>query len=205
VKDYSQNGEGAIIAKYFGDKPGVFLSCVENDGVCLSNVRALALLGWSGVCVEPAAIAFAKLAALYAYRPDVQCIQAAITDTDGPVDFWDSGTHLKQGDTSLLSTTRPEELARWMKSGEKFTKTTVRGITIATLLKETGLTRADFISIDCEGVDYRVLTQIDLMLLKCRMLCVEVNRNDPRPFVDYAAKHGMRLHHRNYENAIFCV
>jgi hypothetical protein len=31
---------------------------------------------------------------------------------------------------------------------------------------------------------------------------VEVNRNAEAPFVEYFAKHGMRVLHRNYENMI---
>lgn len=203
MKDYSQSGEQAIILKYFGTEPAAFLSIGENDGQTFSNVRALALLGWGGICIEPATVAFAKLAELYSVSSAVQCVQAAITTQDGPIDFYDSGTHLKKGDTSLLSTTRPEEMARWKKSGEVFTKTTVRGITVATLLKETGMTRADFISIDCEGVDLDVLKQLDLTALGTRMVCVEVNRADQKPFDAHCAKHGLKLHHRNYENAIY--
>ena len=212
MKDHSQSGEQRIILDYFGDFRGTALSLGENDGETLSNVRALALLGWNLVCVEPASVAFGKLNNLYRnptqicmvrHDQTVQCINAAITTQDGPIDFYDSGTHLKKGDTSLLSTTRPEEMARWKRSGEVFTKTTVRGITVKTLLEETGLTRADFISIDCEGVDLDVLRQIDLTALGCRLLCVEVNRADQRPFDEYCASHGMRLMHRNWENAIY--
>lgn len=241
MKDYSQSGEQKIILDYFGYpdkirglKDPCALDIGANDGVLLSNSRALVELGWNAVLVEPAEIAFRKLvtnnlgiggAALTDYfkgdvaefmraitdglvvapNARVKLVQAAITTTDGPIDFYDSGTHLKKGDTSLLSTTRPEEMARWKKSGEVFTKTTVRGITVAALLKETGLTRADFVSIDCEGVDLSVLQQLDLTALQTRMVCVEVNRNDQRPFDEYCAKHGLRLLHRNFENAIYCV
>lgn len=204
MKDYSQNGEGAIIAKYFGGAPGFFLSIGENDGECLSNVRALALAGWGGVCVEPAPVAFRKLDALYGDTLNVVAVNAAITTQDGPIDFYDSGTHLKKGDTSLLSTTRPEELARWKKSGEVFTKTTVRGITFKTLLAECGQGHFDFITIDAEGVDWLIVQQIDLTAVGCRMLCVEANQSpDRQKFVDYAAGYGMRLHWKSYENLIF--
>lgn len=215
MTDHSQNGEQKIILEYFRPPSwpyliGTFLSIGENDGEMLSNVRALALMGWKGVCVEPAPVAFSKLSALYtpdnpAWVSDVKCIQAAITTQDGPVDFYDSGTHLKKGDTSLLSTTRPEELERWKRSGEVFTKTTVRGITFATLVKETGMTHADFISIDAEGADYSILTQIDLQAVGCRMLCVETNGKDNQKFIDYCAQHGMRLFKRVSENLIFCA
>lgn len=211
MKDFSQNGEGRVIADYFrpywnAKVPPLGLMWLDigaNDGALISNSRGFGELGFAGVAVEPSPTAFAKLAALYADSPGVRCINAAIATQDGPVDFWDSGTHLKQGDTSLLSTTRPEELERWKKSGEQFTKTTVRGITFETLLRETGVSRFDFISIDVEGCDLDVLRQIDLTAVDCRMLCVEVNARGDAPFTEYAAKHGMRLHWKSYENLIF--
>jgi FkbM family methyltransferase len=230
MKDYSQSNEQAIILKYFGvgqielrggyvaTRPGTVLDIGANDGITLSNSRALVELGWNAVLVEPAEVAFRKLVANNAVvtpttlgmvecklRSGITLVNAAITTQDGPITFYDSGTHLNKGDTSLLSTTRPEELARWKKSGEVFTKTVVRGITIATLLKETGLTRAEMISIDCEGVDLDVLRQLDLTALGTRMVCVEVNRNDEAPFREYFAKHGFRVHHRNYENLIAVI
>lgn len=201
--DHSQNGEQRVILDFFGATPGVFIDCGANDGITLSNTHALALKGWHGVCVEPADIAYGKLCRLYANNHRIVPVKAAITEGDGEINFWDSGTHLKKGDTSLLSTTRPEEMARWAKSGEQFTKTRVRGITIATLLAETGIQRVDFISIDCEGVDLSVLGQFDLAGLGVRMLCVESNSVNDQAFVRYAAGHGMRLEKKNFENLIF--
>lgn len=221
MKDYSQNGEQKIILDYFGDFRGTLLDAGANDGILLSNSYALTSMGWKGVLVEPALIAFKKLMANYGVGdmplgPDTlvvgfgvnriishQLVNAAITTQDGPIDFYSSGTHLKKGDTDLLSTTRPEEIERWKKSGEVFTKTMVRGMTVATLIKETGMTRADFVSIDCEGVDLDVLRQLDLTALGTHMVCVEVNRADQRPFDEYCARHGLKLLHRNYENAIY--
>lgn len=213
MRDCTQNGEGPIIAKYFGDFKGTVLDVGANDGITFSNSRGLIEVGWKAVLVEPAKIAFSKLrenCEMVIYRgrvefvPTLTLINAAITSQDGPVDFYDSGTHLNKGDTSLLSTTRPEELARWKKSGEVFTKTTVRGITFETLMKETGVSHFDFISVDCEGADWDVVRQIDLTAVGCRMLCVEVNARGDREFTEYAKKHGMRLHWSSYENRIYC-
>lgn len=212
MKDYSQNGEQRIITEYFtpgkwGYLVGTFLDIGANDGETLSNSRMLALMSWSGVCVEPAPTAFAKLAALYPPKDgtieNVRCVQAAITTQDGPLTFYSSGTHLKKGDTDLLSTTHPEELARWKKSGEQFTKTTVRGITFATLVKETGVRHFDFISVDAEGADWDIVKQIDLTAVGCRLLCVEVNQRGDAEFTQYARKHGMRLVWQSYENRIY--
>ena len=92
---------------------------------------------------------------------------------------------------------------RWKKSGEQFTKTTVPGLTFASLLKKVEWSAFDFISIDCEGADWEVLQQIDLTALACQMLCVEVNGKDASKFTNYAAKHGMKLHWKCYENRIY--
>lgn len=210
MKDYSQNGEQSQFLKYFGDFRGTVLDIGANDGITFSNSRALIELGWDAVLVEPAPIAFEKLSTEADFFPCTRpvtgkliCINAAITTQDGPIDFYDSGTHLKQGDTSLLSTTKPEELARWKKSGEQFTKTTVRGITFETLLRECGVEKFEFITIDCEGADLDVLRQIDLTKVGCSLLCVEVNQRGDAEFTEYARRHGMHLVWSNYENRIF--
>lgn len=222
MRDYSQNGEQKIILDYFGDLRGVALDIGANDGITFSNSRALIQLGWNSVLVEPAAMAFSKLTAIHrngesltdynvalsrvlvnGEKQNIALINAAITTQDGPLDFYSSGTHLKKGDTDLLSTTVPAELARWKKSGEVFTKTTVRGITFETLMKETGCNHFDFISVDAEGADWDIVSQIDLTAVGCRMLCVEVNQRGDAEFTEYAAKHGMRLHWKCTENRIF--
>lgn len=207
MKDYSQNGEQAIILNYFGDRKGVFLDIGANDGVTFSNARALNELGWKGVLVEPSPSAYKKLGENY-WPPvggAVYLIPAAITTADGPIDLYDSGTHLKKGDVALLSTTVPKEMDRWKKSGEQFTKTSVRGITFETLMKETGHTHFDMISIDVEGADLDVLRQIDLTAVGCQLLCIECNqrKDDERAVDEYCRKHGMKLLARSYENLIY--
>lgn len=203
MRDFSQNGEQAHILRYFAKKSPSFLELGSNDGVCLSNCHALALLGSSGVCVEPSKTAFEKLCDNYATNEKIECVNAAIAQTDGPIDFYDCGSHLGKGDTSLLATTNPAEIARWKKSGEVFTKTTVRGITFNTLMAETGVSHFDFISIDCEGVDYQVLSQIDLTKTGTSLVCVEYNGKEPQKYLDYCAKHGLtKVVHRNFENLI---
>lgn len=206
MKDYSQSREQIYIVNYFGGKVGTLLDCGANDGVLLSNSRALIELGWSAILVEPAPEAYRKLVLNNAnkiFADRVTAVNAAIAQTDGPIDFYDCGSHLGKGDTSLLATTNPAEIARWKKSGEVFTKTTVRGITFNTLMAETGVSHFDFISIDCEGVDYQVLSQIDLTKTGTSLVCVEYNGKEPQKYLDYCAKHGLtKVVHRNFENLI---
>lgn len=205
---FSQNDEEKVILAYFGAATGTFLDVGANDGIVLSNTRALALRGWKGVLVEPSPAAFEKLYIAY-HGPDVPympvLVNAAIANHDGEIELYDSGTHLNKGDVALLSTTRPEELARWEKSGEQFTKIKVRAMTFATLLKHVHQSHFDFISIDAEGMDYDILRQIDLRAIDCRMLCVEYNQKDADKFTNYCVRAGMRRVHNTYENLIFAV
>ncbi len=235
MKDYSQSGEQAVILNYFtGRERGTLLDIGANDGETFSMSRALMLDGWSGVLIEPSPAAFSKLLDTYRVtgsgrKPDsfvgtpgeyhahisggmvvapggnARLVNAAITPTDGPAGFYDSGTHLKKGDVALLSTTVPAEMDRWKKSGEQFTKTTVRGITFATLMRERGVKHFDFISIDAEGCDLSILKQIDLTAVGCQMLCIEFNQNKTAEaeMRAYCAKHGLSLHYRTYENLLF--
>lgn len=203
MTDRSQYGEGKIIQAYFGDFTGTLLDIGANDGATFSMSLDLIERGWSGVLVEPSPVTFPKLVALHAGNPRVIQVNAAITTHDGPLTLWDSGTHLGQGDTSLLSTTVPSEMDRWKKSGERFTPTHVDGITFKTLLARTGIAHFDFISIDAEGADWDILQQMDLDRLGCRCLCVETNNVENDKFVRYCAQYGMRLHHKNLVNLVF--
>ena len=209
MKDYTQYGEQKHILEHFKGRTGTFLSLGENDGETLSNVRALALDGWRGVCVEPAPIAYGKLAKLYEGSDRVMLVNAAICDKDGTIDFWDSGPHLGNGDSSLLSTTVLSEVEKW-RGKAAFRRTTCQANTFASLMdvcRISGYEKFDFISIDCEGQDWNILKQINLTEIGCEMLCIEANlHSNPANadlFRSYAAVHGMILRHRNGVNMLF--
>lgn len=202
MEDFSQYKEQAVILEYFKHQLGCFLDIGANDGKTLSNTYALAGLGWRGVLVEPSEIPFQKLQKLYSYgTPEYfRPVNAAIVKKDGPVDFWENGSHLGKGDTSLLASTIEASTKNW---GETFKKVTVPGMTFATMMEKTGLMHFDFINIDCEGADWDVLEQINLTEVGCRLLCIETNGPISGNVKMYVAAHGMRLIWRCHVNAIF--
>lgn len=196
---YSQNNEEKIIANYFGQHKGTFLSLGENDGQTFSNVRQLALDGWSGLCVEPAPTPFEKLKKLYQKNSKVKCLQYAITDYSGKIDFFHSGTHLNNGDTDLISTTEPVELLRW--PDVQFTKTSVHCLTFSELLKKTKFKEFDFISIDIEGAELKILPSINFTALSTKLVCVEYNGKNKQLFNKIFSS--FTLIHQNAENLIY--
>ena len=149
MKDFSQSGEQKHIVE-FAERvgPGRFLDLGAFDGIECSNTRWLALNGWSGVCVEPAAHPFHRLAELYADRPDILCVNALIDTDPGLRTFWYSPT-------DLVSTTEDEHLKVWDGTA-RFVETIACAVTLEQLLDRVGA-GFEFVSIDTEG------TSIDLL------------------------------------------
>lgn len=184
--NYSQNKEQQHIVNYFGSKPFHLLDIGANDGQTFSNSRYLLKeLNWSGLLVEPSPTAFKKLKALYNDNDLVECLNVAIANEKGRIDFYDMGEHVGKGDTSLLSTAVKDELVRW--HGVEFKKTKVKAVTYADIIDTY-----DFITIDCEGLDLDVLKQIDLK--HTSLVCVEHNsvREIRNGIIDYCAAFGLR-------------
>lgn len=164
---YSQNNEEAVLFGYFGTRIGRFLDIGANDGETLSNTRALALLGWSGVWVEPSPVAYKKLSILY---PNGHIINAAVGLVSGEAEF-------HEGSDTLTSTLLDKEAERWGR--DKFRQIKVRSITPAELFAMAP-GPYDFISIDCEGMDVEVLAHTPSTLRKTAAFCIEHNTVEDR-------------------------
>lgn len=197
--DYSQNGEQKIILEYFKDKKGTFLDIGANDGITLSNTYALYQLGWDGICIEPSEDVFKRL---LENQPESVNLNVAVGKENGTMTFYESGEHLGKGDLGLLSTIEKGELKRWVGTNNKFTEKKCNVITFEKLLTQTGIDKIDFISIDAEGLDYDILTQIDLTKLGVSMVIVETNSKEDEKYIRYCHSHGLALKHKNYENLI---
>ena len=143
--DHSQSGEEPMILEWADRRPGKgrWLDIGAVDGVAASNVRALALRGWGGVAIEPAAWAFDKLAALYHHRDDVDVVQAAIVVEPSPLVRW----HYAH---DLLSTTEDDYMQKWAEAGVEFVPAYVAAVTVEQFLAVLP-GPYDLVSIDVEG------------------------------------------------------
>jgi FkbM family methyltransferase len=143
-EDFSQSGEQAIIlAAVEGLPVGRFLDIGAGDGRTFSNTVALASRGWQGVCVEPAAWAFAKLADLYRENTSIQCCQAIVTADQSGLMTW-----LYSKDDHL-STVEPKEAAKWARQ-VPFQRLIAAAVSVDHLL-DWFEGRFSVVSIDTEG------------------------------------------------------
>lgn len=195
-----QNQEDQIVAEYFGQYVGNLLSVGENNGIDLSNCRALIENGWKGILVEPSPKAFLSLFTLYYENPKVWCFNAAIADYNGKSVFYESGEHLGMGDVALLSTLNKNELKRWKGTTNTFEETEVLVWDFNELQNNVRhhscgkSDKYDFINLDAEGFDLIILKQMDLTLLGCKVICVEHNSNGAvlSEIIEYCGLFGLK-------------
>ena len=192
---FGQNSEDKKVLEYFGNFRGIFLDIGSFTGIELSNVRNLALNGWKGVMVEPSPTIFPTLQKNYKDLPDIKVLNFALEEFSGIAVFYDN----PHGAATLVES----EMQRW-KGKEKFRKVQVPVKTFNHFYVEHP-SEYHFISIDSEGLDYQILKQIDLKLVKCRMLIVEWNSkpNLKDKMVDYMIRYDLKLVDQNAENLIF--
>lgn len=174
MTNYAQNGEQEVILKYFGDRKINFLDVGANDGITLSNTRALAELGNCGVLLEPSPKAFRKLKELYE-KEKKGCFylyECALGTHNGKVTLHESGPLLNTDDVALVSTIKEEETNRFKKT-VSYTPVEVKVYRWKTFLNRLYIKDFNFISIDIEGFEIEVMEQMDFS--KTEMICVETN------------------------------
>jgi FkbM family methyltransferase len=203
---YSQNSEDDFVLNYFNQIEGnkCVLDIGANDGKTFSNSLLLIQNGWEAHLVEPSST-YKRLMDLHHSNDKVFIYPIGIAEEDGTQDFYESGS-FEGEDGNLVSCIQPKEMERW-KDVIEFKKTTAIFNTFDTFLNSNNLQSKafDFISIDVEGHDWIVLKQIDLILHKTKMVCIEWNsiEQNAREFSNYCGSFNFREVHRNAENIIF--
>lgn len=194
---YSQNNEEEIILNYFGDFVGTFADIGANDGVTLSNTRALVERGWAGICLEPSPKAFERLTKNLEGFNKVLEYPFAIGNHSGTMTLNESGSLITPSDVGLVSTTVASEMDRF-RTVTTYTPVEVKCFRWKTFLNRIKYKTFDFITIDAEGLDLDILRQIDLS--NTRMVCVEWNGKQKQEFTDACP---FPLIAENGENLIF--
>ena len=199
---YSQNLEEQFILQYFGNFVGTFLDIGANDGKTLSNTYALAQRGWKGYCIEPSPSAYKRLAELYKGSRKVKTYPFAIGDHNDTVPLYESGPLLNHEDTGLVSTFNASEMERF-RNKVTYTPVDVKVFKWRTFVNRLRNRQFDFISIDVEGNDAMVASQIDFSQTRC--VCIEWNSNDilRQTFKQLFGENNFKIIYTSAENLLF--
>lgn len=194
---YSQNEEEKYILQYFEPLvKGTFLDIGAHDGKQLSNTYQLALNGWAGVMVEPSKVVFPYLKERCLNEiPNVIPANYCIADYDGEIKFFESG-----GD--FLGTASPQHRERCEKSGYSFSETKVPCIRVDSLLEMVSIRELDFISIDAEGWDFKILCQFPDDFYGASMVCVECSGPERTKIRSYMEERGYKMYYETAENLL---
>lgn len=177
----------------------------SNDAYTFSNSYDLIALGWKGVLIEPSS-AYHDGLKVHAGNKRVTSYNVGIGEKEQEVTFYESGNHVPYGiDKCLVSTLHHHETIRWRKSGVQFTERKVKLMPFTKLWYKLAKPKLDFISLDCEGHEMPILSQIDLNEVGCDMICIEFNGDLDLAamFKSHCNRFGLWEVNRNRENIIF--
>ncbi len=161
---YSQNQEDVLLARLFQNKKeGTYIDVGAMDPVIGSVTKYFYDLGWHGINIEPDKRFHHKLVA---DRPRDVNLDIAVGDHNGFAAFF---IFPNPG----LSTFDTEFLSFYEKLGLSCTETSVQIRTLTQLCDEHDIKTLDFLKIDAEGWEKRVLAGMDFQRLRPVVLVVE--------------------------------
>ena len=179
---YSQHRQDQIVYETFfrdarpGDFPGVFVDVGAYDGATFSNSLFFEeTLGWRGLCVEPLPEAFAKLAA----RRRAISVNCGVSDYEGTANFLDveiAGFEKMYSGLVKNYDKRHSEFIEQRATKKRVIKVPVRRL--SAILAEHGIAEVDYCSIDTEGSELAILSDLMAAPVKIRVLTVENNYRD---------------------------
>ena len=135
-------------------------------------------------------------------RPNDINIQAAITDFDGETFYYENGFINQQNS---------------LNENSNLKKIPIKAFKLSTILKENNLKKIDFLNIDVEGFDFKVLSTLNLIEIKPSLICIEENNYNTQKILEtsthkhltnngyfLASKFGVSLIYidQSYENKI---
>lgn len=169
---YSQYDEEAIINFFFKNKKdGLVVDIGAADGINNSNSRKLILDGWSALLIEPNPNNFSKLQALYIENQNVNTLNLGCSDTtEDKIKFYiDQNDEYEQ-----LSTFSLEQVQKCKQMyGCDFIEKNIDVVKTSEIFSKNNVTKINFLSVDTESYDYKVIKGIDFDNVEIDLICVE--------------------------------
>lgn len=202
---YSQCGEDLIvdfIRKNILNLEGfTYLDIGANEPFYINNTALFYKLGYKGVLVEPDIKIFKKLKRRC---PRDKSLKLGVAEHDG-----DALIYIME--PSTLNTCSVEEAKSYEKLGYKIIKKIkIRTKNVNSIIRENFQTYPNFLSIDIEGLDYEVITSLDLDKYKIDIICIETltytessKAEKNKKIIEYMKSKNYKVYADTYINTIF--
>jgi FkbM family methyltransferase len=178
---HSQGPEEWLIRDFFNDRRGgTFLDVGAFDPIRYSNTYTLEHdLGWRGIAID----AIAEFAPRYAStRPGARFVAAFVGDQDGGL-----ATLFLDPDSALVASGDQSFTARFTS---KAAPRQVPRRTLDSILREQGVTKVDFVSLDIELGEPAALAAFDLATYRPELLCIEAHGQTRQAVLNHLARAG---------------
>jgi FkbM family methyltransferase len=176
----SVNFEEWIIRDHFKDRrEGFFVDIGANHYKAYSNTYYLETrLGWSGIAVDPQQMYAADYKT---YRPRTRFVPLFVADVSH-----ESARMYTLDGNPWVSSAAKDFTERWGKGAKEFSVPT---ITLDDLLVALRAPMIDFLSIDVELSEPKVLAGFDIEKTKPAFVCIEAQPEVRQQILDYFARH----------------
>ena len=179
-KSYSQCGEDIFISEFYKNKivKGTYLDIGAFNPIKFNNTYLLYKNGWEGTNID---LNQTSIDLFNILRPNDKNICAAVSDKIEKVEVYIENLF------SPLNTISEERFKLLNKNKSKKHTYYVETKTINNLIKD----KFDFLNIDIEGLDIKVLKSINLKFYNPRLICIEIlNPKNEVELSDYLMEHG---------------
>ena len=177
-KTYSQFGEDLLIDKFFGNYVGKYVDIGCFHPIKYSNTALLNKKGWRGVNIDLNEV---SIKFFNACRKDDLNITACLSDKkEDVVIYMDS-------EFSALNSI-------YLQNSKNFNFKQLKKKKIQTkVFSEIVEDSFDFLNIDCEGNDYKIIKTIDLKKYKPKLINIEVSKENKNYIYNYLNQNGYEL------------
>ena len=178
-KTYSQFGEDLIINNFFKNFVGKYVDIGCYHPIKYNNTLLLYEKGWTGINID---LNQTSIDLFNAVRKNDLNILACLSDKEEEVVVYFDNKF------SALNSIYTKNLDKF--GIKDFKKIKVKTKIFSNLVKDN----FDFLNIDCEGNDYKILRSIDLKKYNPKIICIEVNSpEDKKSIFDYLNTYNYEL------------
>jgi FkbM family methyltransferase len=168
-KSYSQFNDDIFIKKFFQNKIGTYVDIGCHHPFKLNNTYLLYKKRWNGLNIDLMKI---NIDLFNIWRPRDKNICAAISSKNKTSSVYIPNNNILSAEISIV-----ESYANMIKEHFKnsFIKKKIKVFTFENIIKnhKIKLEKFDFLKIDIEGEDYKVLKNINLKKYNPELICIE--------------------------------
>jgi FkbM family methyltransferase len=203
VKSYSQEGEDLILQRLFIKKPvGFYVDIGAHHPMRFSNTQIFYTRGWRGINIDARP---GSMEVFNKQRPRDINLEIAVSDTVEELTYYEFNEPALNGFSEELSNFRNERKEYQIISTKK-----IMAFPLAVILDQYLPRRQeiDFMSIDVEGWDLKVVRSNNWQKYRPKVLLVEIKNTiledlDANPLVQMLKKHGYLVYAKGVNTWFF--